>query len=101
MRHKKSRPDAKHGTAKTSAAAKRLRTVRDGLRRCLDRLSALLESHKLERPLKPGDEVYVVKLHKWGTVERLTSHGQRARVLVGEREIDVEVSELQPWGHDV
>jgi DNA mismatch repair protein MutS2 len=82
-------------------AAKRARAIRTGLDECLQRLSALLDGHSLERPLKPGDEVYVIKIHKWGTVKRAGRKGRRVQVLVGEREIEVDADELQPWGHDV
>jgi DNA mismatch repair protein MutS2 len=79
----------------------RVRAFRDGLQECLDDISELLKGHSLERPLHKGDEVYVVKLHKWGTVERVDERRGRAQVRVGQTQIDVELDELQPWGEGV
>ncbi len=81
--------------------ARRVRKVRDGLRKCLESLSALLDGHTLERPLEKGDDVYVIKLHKWGTVMHVGRHNKRARVNVGNAEIDVAIEDLQPWGEHV
>jgi DNA mismatch repair protein MutS2 len=81
--------------------AKRIRGVRDGLAECLEKVSSLLSGHRLERPLQAGDEVYVVKLHKWGTVERVDRQGERARVRVGDSQIEIAVEELQPWGEGI
>ena len=81
--------------------AKRVRAVREGLKKCLDDLSQVLEGHRLQRPLRPGDEVYVIKLHKWGTVAHVGRRGERARVNVGNTEIQVDVKDLQPWGEAV
>ena len=75
-----------------------MRAVRDGLRKCLEDLSHVLDGHRLERKLQPGDEVYVVKMHKWGTVSRMVQKGQRALVNIGNAEIEVDVGDLQPWG---
>ena len=83
------------------SAAKRMRVVRDGLARCLERLSSLLEGHEPDRPLGPGDEVYVVRLHKWGTVEHVARDGSQVRVRVGDRQVEVDADDVQPWGHDV
>ncbi len=80
------------------AWAQRVRSLRDGLRKCLQNIETLLAGHDLERPLEEGDEVYVIKLHKWGTVERVDEGRGRARVKVGNMSVDVELDELQPWG---
>ena len=78
--------------------SRRVRSVRDGLRDCLDDLAALLKGHRLARPLKPGDDVYVVPLHKWGTVERLDRRTGRAKVRVGPAQVEVAPEDLEPWG---
>jgi len=77
--------------------SRRAREVREGLAECLEDLQRLLKGHRIERPLKPGDEVYVIKIHRWGTVERVASRGERVRVRVGDAQIEVPVSEVQPW----
>lgn len=87
--------DLRHGH---KTVARRVREVRDGLSECLEKVNALLKGHRLERALKPGDEVYVVKLHRWGNVERVDRRANRAKVRVGETQIDVELADLQPWG---
>ncbi len=84
-----------------SSLAGRAGKLRDGLRECLDDIGKLLEGHDLKRPLQEGDEVYVTRLHKWGTVQRVDERRGRAQVRVGAARIDVEVDELQPWGEDV
>ncbi len=81
--------------------ANRIREFRDGLQECLHDIQQLLAGHRLERPLKEGDEVYVIKLHKWGTVERVDERRGRAQVRVGPAQIDVEIEGLQPWGEEV
>ncbi len=81
--------------------AKRAQAVREGLQRCLDDITQLLKGHSLERPLEEGDEVYVIKLHKWGTVRRVDERRGRAVVNVGNTRIDVELDDLQPWGEHV
>jgi hypothetical protein len=81
--------------------AKRIRVVRDGLADGLQKLSALLGGHRLERPLQAGDEVYVVRLHKWGTVERVDRQSQRVRVRIGEAQVEVAEEDVQPWGGNV
>jgi len=83
------------------AWARRVRAVRDGLRKCVEDIDALLEGHDLERPLEEGDEVYVIKLHKWGTVRRVDERQGRARVQVGKMSVDIELDELQPWGEEL
>lgn len=83
------------------AWARRVRSVRDGLRKCVEDIDALLEGHELERPLEEGDEVYVIKLHKWGTVRRVDERRGRARVQVGKMSVDIELDELQPWGEEL
>ncbi len=80
------------------SVAKRLRDVRDGLTECLQSVSDLLEGHRLARALEPGDDVYVIKMHRWGTVERVDRSGERVKVRVGETQVEVPVEELQPWG---
>lgn len=80
--------------------AHRLREVRDGLRAALDRTADLLAGHAPERPLAPGDPVYVVKMHKWGQVVRVHKARRRATVRIGELEIEMGMDELLPWGSD-
>jgi len=80
--------------------AHRLREVRDGLRAALDRTADLLAGHAPERPLAPGDPVYVVKMHKWGEVVRVHKARRRATVRIGELEIEMGMDELLPWGSD-
>jgi DNA mismatch repair protein MutS2 len=81
--------------------AKRLRGVRDGVAECLEHVASLLRGHRLERPLQPGDEVYVIKIHKWGTVERVDRQTQRVRVRVGDAQVEVTAEDLQPWADNV
>ncbi|NLW51014.1 MAG: DNA strand exchange inhibitor protein [Candidatus Brocadiaceae bacterium] len=80
------------------AVSRRVRTVRDGLRGCLDDLAELLRGHRIERPLQAGDDVYVIRLHRWGTVERVHTRSGSARVRVGDAQVEVPVEDLQPWG---
>ena len=98
-----SRADALHKDIRNlhSNLAGRAARLRDGLQRCLDDIEKLLEGHDLEKPLEEGDEVYVTKLHKWGTVERVDERKGRAQVRVGATRIDIEVEDLQRWGEDV
>jgi DNA mismatch repair protein MutS2 len=70
------------------SVAKRVRAVRDGLAECIGKVSALLKGHRPPRPLQPGDEVYVIKIHKWGTVERVGRRGERVKVRVGNAQIE-------------
>jgi DNA mismatch repair protein MutS2 len=81
--------------------ARRVRQVRNGLRGCLDDLDSLLKGHKIERPLKPGDEVYVMKVHKWGTIEKVDRRRERVKVRVGNAQMELPVEDVQPWGEDV
>jgi len=83
------------------SVSKRVRTVRDGLRGCLSDLSDLLKGHRLERPLQAGDEVYVIPLHKWGTVDRVNARTGRAKVRVGSAQVEVALEDLEPWGQHV
>ncbi len=89
--------DLRHGH---KSVARRLRDVRDGLDDCLKSVSELLEGHRLPRPLEPGDDVYVIKMHRWGTVERVGRRGERVKVKVGDAQVEVPIEELQPWGED-
>jgi dsDNA-specific endonuclease/ATPase MutS2 len=82
----------------SSVVKKRLHRLRDGLGRCLKDIESLLADHKLDRPLEQGDDVYVIKVHKWGTVERVDARHGRARVRVGNIQMDVPLAELQAWG---
>jgi len=95
--------DALHEDVRFShkAVARRVRAIRNGLRECLGKLSKLLSGHALRRPLEAGDDVYVIKMHKWGTVERLNRDGDRARVRVGNTQVDVSIDDLQPWADNV
>jgi DNA mismatch repair protein MutS2 len=83
------------------SVAKRVREVRDGLSACLEELERLLEGHRPKRALQPGDEVYVTRMHRWGTVEHIGRDGERARVRVGDVQVEVEVEDLEPWGEGV
>jgi dsDNA-specific endonuclease/ATPase MutS2 len=83
------------------SVARRVRDLRDGLAGSLEELSELLKGHRLARPLRPGDEVYVIKMHKWGTVERVDREGRWARVRVGDAQVEVAVEDLQPWGQNL
>ncbi len=83
------------------ALARRVRDLRDELDGCLRDLDQLLKGHEIQRPLQEGDEVYVIRLHKWGTIERVNREGDRAKVRVGNVQIEVDVDELQPWGDAV
>jgi DNA mismatch repair protein MutS2 len=81
--------------------SRRVRAVRDDLQACLDLVEDLLKGHKIDRPLKPGDEVYVIKVHRWGTVERVDRKRERVRVRVGDAQMEVAPEDLQAWGEDV
>ncbi len=98
-----SRADALHKDIRNlhSNLAGRAAGLRDGLQKCLDDIEKLLAGHDLEKPLEEGDEVYVTKLHKWGTVERVDERKGRAQVRVGATRIDIETDKLQRWGEDV
>jgi dsDNA-specific endonuclease/ATPase MutS2 len=76
----------------------RVRSLREGLDKCLKDTAALLAGHAIERPLARGDEVYVTKVHKWGEVERVDARRGRATVRVGSVQMDLPIEELQPWG---
>lgn len=78
--------------------ARRVKKLRNSLRQCLSDLDALLEGHTPDRELKEGDEVYVIKLHKWGTVSRVDRRNERLRVDVGGMQVDVANDDIQPWG---
>jgi DNA mismatch repair protein MutS2 len=80
---------------------RRLAGLRTGLRKCLDDVEMLLGGHRLERELQPGDEVYVVKVHRWGKIERVDQRSGRATVQVGNTQIDADLSDLEPWGEGV
>jgi dsDNA-specific endonuclease/ATPase MutS2 len=80
------------------SVAKRVRSVLNGIRGCLNDLEALLEGHEPERELEAGDEVYVIKLHKWGTVRRVDKKNGRLAVDVGGMQVDVSEDDIQPWG---
>jgi len=77
---------------------KRVRALRDGLNTCLRDISKLLAGHAIERQLEKGDEVYVTRIHKWGEVERVDQRRGRAKVRVGNTQMDVPLADLQPWG---
>lgn len=79
---------------------RRARDLRDGLKQCLADIEDLLAGHRPERELQAGDEVYVIKVHKWGEVERVDQGRGRARVRVGNMQMDVPMDELQAWGED-
>jgi DNA mismatch repair protein MutS2 len=81
--------------------SRRVRDVRDGVQACIETVTDLLKGHKIDRPLKPGDEVYVIKVHKWGTVERVDRRRERVRVRVGDAQMEVAPEDLQAWGEDV
>ena len=81
--------------------AREVREVRDGLRSVLKRTQEVIEGRAIPRPLQPGDEVYVLKVHKWGKVQRVDSAEGRALVSVGSVQLDVELKELVPWGSDM
>jgi DNA mismatch repair protein MutS2 len=83
------------------AVARRVRKVRHGLRECLDDLAELLRGHRIERPLQVGDDVYVIRLHRWGTVERVNARAGNAKVRVGDAQVEVALDDLQPWGEHV
>jgi DNA mismatch repair protein MutS2 len=83
------------------SAADRVRRVRDGLQEMLEDICALLKGHRLERRLEAGDEVYVTRIHKWGTVERVDEDRQRATVRVGNAQVEVDVEDLEPWGEHI
>jgi len=80
------------------SAARRMRDIREGLRAVLERTEALVAGRAIERPIRPGDEVYVTKVHKWGVVEQVDKVRKRASVQVGELVLDVPLGELVPWG---
>jgi len=76
----------------------RVRAIRDGLRNMLDQVSLLLEGHRIERPLRPGDRVYVPKVNRWGELARVDRRRQRALVRVGGMDMELDLGELVPWG---
>ena len=78
--------------------ARRVRDVRDGLRAMLERTSDIISGRQPERPLAPGDQVYVVKLQKWAEIVRVNKLRKRATVRTGELEIEVALDDLVPWG---
>jgi len=81
--------------------ARKVREIRDGLRVALERTEKLLAGHRIKRPLRPGDEVYVVKVHRWGTVERVDQDRGRAQVNVGGMKMEIDLEDLVPWGTDM
>jgi dsDNA-specific endonuclease/ATPase MutS2 len=80
--------------------ARRMRDIHEGLREVLQKTEELLSGHRPERPIKAGDEVYVVKVHKWGEVARVDNQRKRALVNVGEMQMELDLSELVPWGSE-
>ena len=78
--------------------ARKMREVRDGLRAVLQRTEQLLDKRTPDRPIQPGDEVYIVKVHKWGRVDSVDAVHKRALVTVGNMQMEVDLSELVPWG---
>ena len=83
------------------AYARKVREVRDGLRAVLERTEKLVEGHAPPRPIQAGDEVYVVRVHKWGKVERVDPQHARALVSVGGMQMQVGLDGLVPWGSDM
>ncbi len=81
--------------------ARRVRDIRDGLRAALEGTEKLLAGHHPGRPIEPGDEVYVVKVHKWGEVLRVDGVRRRAMVQVGEMQMEVALDALVPWGSEM
>jgi len=78
--------------------ARKVREIRDGLQRALERTEELLAGRELPRPIQSGDEVYVTKVHKWGRVERVDEPRRRALVTVGDMQMEVSLADLVPWG---
>ncbi len=81
--------------------AKRARAIRDELREVLDRTEDLVAGREPEMPLQPGDEVYVAKVHKWGTVDRLDEKRGRATVSAGGMQLKVDIDDLVRWGNEI
>ena len=81
--------------------AGKVREIRDGLKAALGRTQKLLDGHRIERQYAPGDEVYVAKMHKWGTVERVDESRARATVSVGGMKMEIDLEGLVPWGTDM
>lgn len=81
--------------------AQQVRELRDGLTKTLEQISGLLRGHRPPRPIQPGDEVYVIRAHKWAEVERVDKKRQRAMVKVGDIQMDVSLDDLLPWGSDM
>ncbi len=78
--------------------ARKVRQIRDGLRQALERTEDLLAGRRIPRPIQPGDEVYVSKVHKWGVVTRVDEGRGRALVEVGEMQMEAALDDLVPWG---
>jgi len=83
------------------AAARQARQIADGLRSVLARTDRLLEGRAPERPIEPGDEVYVVRVHKWARVDRVDAERSRATVTAGNVQMEVDLDDLLPWGSDM
>jgi len=80
--------------------AQKVRTLRDGMKAMLQRTEQLVAGRAPERPIEPGDEVYVTKVHKWGEVQRVDAGRGRATVQVAGMLMDVPLDELVPWGSE-
>ena len=78
-----------------------MREIHDTLRALLQRTEELLRGHRPERAIEAGDEVYVVKVHKWGKVTGVDNLHKRAMVTVGNMQMEVALDELVPWGSDM
>ena len=78
--------------------AQRVRRMRDELPEVLKTIESLLRGHRPERPVQAGDEVYVVKVRRWGEVLRVDPRRQKAMVRVGGAEMEVDLDDLVPWG---
>ncbi len=68
----------------------------DELDRNIDTL--LVEGRDVQRPLRKGDEVYVPKIHKWGTIERVDEDKGTALVSCEGMRVKVDLEDLVPWG---
>ncbi|MFW5915701.1 MAG: endonuclease MutS2 [Planctomycetota bacterium] len=75
--------------------------IRNGLRDVLDRTEELVQGRETEMPLKPGDEVYVAKVHKWGTIERIDDNRGRATVNANNMQMEVDLEDLVRWGNKI
>ena len=82
------------------SVARKVREVRDGLKTALERTQELVAGHQPKRPIQPGDEVYVTKVHKWGEVTEVDGVRKRATVQVADMLLEVPIEELVPWGSD-